>query len=592
MIIDQLSKEQLFQLEEYEKCKNDLIYFITHYIKIPSAGGDELFKLYDRQKEYLEFQVKEKHTIILKSRQTGASTCAQAYISWICTFYENAIIGIVSKSGAESSDFCRKAGDMIDKLPDWLRPEFKKRTEQTFILTNGCQVHSAAISPANPTNLLRGKSITLLITDEAAFCDLENALPGCGPALFKAQQTAARKGVPYGTMIISTPNRTTGIGKWYFDTWKKAQRGEGIYKPFILHWKQIPEFANDPDWYKNQCAILGNVKWKIAQELDMEFVASSDSFFDADIITQLNKVEDKPITTITINGRKLKIYEPPDREKFYLIGIDTASAAGSDSSTCWIMDYETGNQVAEFQDKLRVDEFCPIIEQICKIFPNNMLIPECNSYGNQVCEYLTKKGTYNLYQTKSKSNVVGKNNQKFRYGLYTNPMNRPLIIDALYTMVSENLSGIKSINTALELISLIDYGNGKIAADEGEHDDLVMAFAFCCYIRLYDPPRTLFSKTSSKEEKETISDVVNWNNEENGIVNIAPDLAKMYDNANDEEDPIKKQQMINKSFRKFISTNLEKLMEQQVDQNPNKDQGSFINLLDIMSGTRNTSWIQ
>lgn len=596
MKVSELSKEQLWQLEEYTKCKNDLIYFAENMALLSAPGGDVHIKLYDLQKKYLNHLLNEKYTIILKSRQVGASTMSQLECAWICTFYENAVIGVVSKSGSESTDFCRKTLDIIDKLPEWVRPKFKKRTEQTFILENGCKFYAAAVNPSAPTNLLRGKSITLLILDESAFIyGIDEGLAGCGPAVVKAQKTAKENGVPYGTHIISTPNKTTGIGKWYFDMWTKAKKGEGTYKPFTMHWKDIPEFANDPEWYPTQCGILGNVKWRIAQELDLEFVASSNSFFDADIIKQLNKIDVSPISITTINGHDLKIYEKPSTNKFYLIGIDTASSFGSDKSVVWIMDYETGNQVAEFHSKLRVDDFCPIIEQICKIFPNNMIIPECNSYGNQICEYLSRKGVYNLYQTKMKASTMNVNGQtskmKFRYGLYTNPMNRPLIIDAMYTMVAENIEGIKSAATALELISLIDDGNGKILADEGEHDDLVMAFAFCCYIRLYDPPKTLLSRTTTKEEKENLDDVINWNNDENGVINIAPDLARMYDNASDEKDPIKKQQMINKSFRKFIDTNLEKLMENKVDQSINNQQGTFINLLDIMNGKRDTSWI-
>ena len=592
MKINELTTEQLQQVEEYTKCKNDLLYFAEHMVLLSAPGGDSHIKLYDLQKKYLLHILNEHHTIICKSRQVGASTMNQIYLAWVCTFYENAVIGVISRSGSESTDFARKLMELLDKLPEWLRPEFAKRTEQTFILKNGCKFYAAAINPANPSNVLRGKSITCLVIDEASFiCGISVGVAGIMPALFKAQKTARENGIPYATTIISTPNRTTGIGKWYFDTWKMAKKGEGIYKPFEMCWRDIPEFANDPTWYDTQCALLNNVKWRIAQELDMQFVASSDSFFDADIISQLNKIDTKPISIITINGHDLKQYELPDNERMYLIGIDTASSSGTDSSTVWVMDYETGNQVAEFQSKLRVDDFCPIIEQICKIYPNNLVIPECNSYGNQVCEYLTRQGLYNLYQTKLSKTNSSQKIQKTKYGLYTNPMNRPLIIDALYTMVTENIEGIKSVNTALELISLIDYGNGKVAADEGEHDDLVMAFAFCCYVRLYDPPKTLLSKTSTREEKETIDDVVNWNNDESGIMNISPDLAKMYDHANDEKDPIKKQQFLNKSFRKFISTNLEKLMEQRSDQKTNNTQGSYINLIDIMNGDRNTNWI-
>jgi len=592
MIIDQLNNDQAYQLSEYFKCKNDLIYFIEHWAMLPTAGGDDHIKLYDLQKKYLHHILENHHTIICKSRQVGASTMNQFLYAWICTFYENVVIGVVSRSGSESTDFARKVMDILDKLPSWLRPEFTKRTEQSFILKNGCKLYTAAINPSNPSNLLRGKSLHCLTIDECSFIpSIDVGAAAIMPALSKAQKDARERGIPYCTTIISTPNRTTGIGKYYFNMWKDAINGNSIYKPFQMWWKDIPEFADDPNWYKEQCALLGNVKWRIAQELDLQFVASSNSFFDADIISKLNTIDVKPISITTINGHDLKHFAVPDKNRFYLIGIDTASNYGTDSSTIWVMDYETGEQVAEFQSKLRVDEFCPIIEQVCKIFPNNLLIPECNSYGNQVCEYLTRKGIYNIYQTKSKNNVIGSSKgSKYRYGLYTNPMNRPLIIDALYTVVSESIECVKSVNTALELVSLIDDGNGKVAADEGEHDDLVMAFAFCCYVRLYDPPKTLLSKTSTKEERETIDDVVNWNNDENGLVNIAPELSKMYDEANEVDDPIKKQQLLNKSYRKFISTNFDRLMEQSADQRLDTPQGSYINLIDIMNGKRNTSY--
>ena len=592
MVIDTLTQDQTARLEEYFKAKNDIIYFAENLIQVSAPGGDTTIKLYDLQKEYLHYILNEKHTIICKSRQVGASTMNQIYLAWICTFYENAVIGVVSRSGSESTDFARKTMEMIDKLPDWIRPEFSKRTEQTFVLKNGCKFYAAAINPANPSNVLRGKSLTILIVDEASFIPaIATGVAGIMPALSKAQKTARDKGIPYATTIISTPNRTTGIGKWYFDTWKTAKKGEGIYKPFEMCWRDIPEFANDPEWYKTQCGLLNNVKWRIAQELDMEFVASEDSFFDAETIKLLNEIGTEPISVTKINGYDLKQYAIADQNKFYLIGVDTASAAGSDSSTIWVMDYETGQQVAEFHSKLRVDDFSVIVDRVSKIYPNNLIIPECNSYGNQVCEYLTKHGNHNIYQTK----IAGatKNSQKYRYGLYTNPQNRPLIIDALYTMTTESVDCIKSDSTALELISLIDYGNGKVAADEGEHDDLVMAYAFCCYVKLYDPPRSLISKVSSKEEIEVIDEVMSWNDEEDGIVSMAPALQKMNMMADNEKDPIRKNQIINNSVKKFIDTNLEKLLEQRSSQDPNFNfGGGMINLMDIMNGTTDTSWIR
>jgi len=592
MKIDNLTSEQQWQLEEYMRCKNDIIYFIEHYCKIPTPGGNKLIELYEPQKGVLESFVNDHYCVSLKSRQVGFSCITQCYITWCCTFFENVVIGIVSRSGAEASDFNRKTTNLIDELPEWIRPKYAKRTEQTFILENGCQSFAAGVNPSNPQSIFRGKSLSILVADEAAFIPaVQDAYTAVAPALVKAQQSARLCGNPYATLIISTPNRTTGIGKFYFDMWREANAGKSIFKPITLHWKMIKEFRDDPDWYPTQCALLGNVKWRIAQELDMQFVANSDALFPTETIEVLNKIDMNPISITTINGYDLKHYTIPDKDKFYLIGIDVASNYGSDSSTIWIMDYQTDEQVAELHAKLRVDDFCPIVEQVCKIFPNNLLIPECNSYGNQVCEYLSRKGTYNLYQTKIASGSSNNKTSKYRYGMYTNPHNRPLIIDALYTMVTENTQCVKSKNTALELISLVD-NNGKIAADEGEHDDLVMAFAFCCYVKLYDPPKSLSSRFNTKEENENIADVVEWNNDENGLVSIAPAISQMYSDTENITDPVKKQQKINNAFRKFINTNLEKIMAQRADQPQNAQMGATINLINIMNGTCDTSWMR
>lgn len=42
MVVDQLSTEQSQQVEEYFRAKNDIIYFIEHFCKIPTPGGNQL----------------------------------------------------------------------------------------------------------------------------------------------------------------------------------------------------------------------------------------------------------------------------------------------------------------------------------------------------------------------------------------------------------------------------------------------------------------------------------------------------------------------------------------------------------------------
>lgn len=569
MKISQLSREQLKQLEEYTKCKNDCYYFITNYVMIPTPGGDELFKLYDAQKTVLDTMVNDHYLVTLKSRQVGLSTLAQGFITWAVTFFENVIIGILSRSGDEASDFNRKITNMIDGLPDWMRPEYEKRTEQTFILKNGCQSFSSGVNPANPSSVFRGKSLSILVIDEAAFIPcIESAFTSCGPSLVKAQKSARECGNPYATFIISTPNRTTGTGAFYYKMWQKANAGDSIYKPVVLKWQMIKEFADDPNWYKTQCEILNNVEWRIAQELNCEFISGGDSFLPSKTIRELQNSEVNPIRDINLDGAILSQWKDIDSDRFYLIGIDTASAFGTDSSTIEIIDYIDCEQVAELKFKGRVDEFCPIIAKVATMYPNHLLIPEANSFGNQVYEYLSRhSNNFNLYQSKQRTDILNspaRNKIKYRYGIYTNPKNRPLIIDALYTAVTENPSCIKSRKAILELIGLVNDKNGKIQAEEGEHDDLSMALAFCFYVREYDPPSGLKSIMNSKEMIENTMEIIGWNNDSNGF-----DTTALVRNPYTNPDEIKNhdmQEVLNKQIQNFVNANFTNLVNNYYNQ--------------------------
>ena len=54
------------QIEEYLKCKDDVIYFIENYCQIVTLDqGLQPFKLYDCQKRKVEFIMKERKAILM-----------------------------------------------------------------------------------------------------------------------------------------------------------------------------------------------------------------------------------------------------------------------------------------------------------------------------------------------------------------------------------------------------------------------------------------------------------------------------------------------------------------------------------------------
>lgn len=510
--MDQNYKDKIEEkVEEYLKCKDDFNYFCGKYILIELPGGDVHLKPYKRQKELIDELNKEKFLLVLKSRQIGISTIIQAYSAWLSNFYDNTVIGIISKDGKEATDFARAIRGMIEKLPIWLRPRssniqesFDKKTEQSFILSNGSKIYAATVNPNAPNKTLRGKAITFLIIDEAAFiAKLDDAWTGMVPALATSQKHARLNNVPYGTVILSTPNKTIGVGSWFYSRYSRSVNKEGIFKPFIIHWKQIPELANDKSWYKTQCEMFDNDPRKIEQELELKFLPTSGSFFDEKtcVFLQQNTENIKPIETFMIFDGEVWKFQEPIPGKYYIIGVDTAPEFGDDKSTITVFDYETLDQVWEYQTKCKVLDFVKVVKYVCSQYPG-LIVIENNSYGNQVMEEINNSEyTVMMYKEKRGEN-------KIVPGLSNNSKTRPLMIDALYSYVNQYPEMIKSKRLALELIGLVNNKNGKVEAESGCHDDLALSMSMAMYVRKYDPPLMI---DSSKGVQDVFMDIINMN---------------------------------------------------------------------------------
>ena len=75
------------QVEEFIKCSQDPVYFITHYIKIISLDkGLVPFDLYDFQEDMVERFHAHRFNIAKLPRQSGKSTVVTAYLLWYTLF--------------------------------------------------------------------------------------------------------------------------------------------------------------------------------------------------------------------------------------------------------------------------------------------------------------------------------------------------------------------------------------------------------------------------------------------------------------------------------------------------------------------------
>ncbi len=516
--------------DEYIKCQNSFEYFCPRYVKLEMPGKDIAFIPYDKQLELIETLEVKKNVIVLKSRQIGISTITQAFIAWLTVFHENVVVGIISKDGKEATDFARTVRGMIEKLPLWMLPKnknknkktntkineeatpgFNKKSEQSFILKNGSKVYVSTVNPQAPEKCLRGKAITFLVIDEAAFIGkLDDAWTSMVPALATNQKHAKENGVPYGTIILSTPNKTVGIGKWFFQQYTNAINdidSNKYFTYFKIHWRDIPQLADSPDWYKQQCLAFNNDPAKIKQELELQFLPAGGAFFDGETCQKLQEVSIEPVETLKLFNGEAWRFADPDKGRHYIIGVDTAPEHGLDRSALTVWDYETLNQVWEFQGKLSVTDYIKVIKLAAAIFPGTIVV-ESNSYGNQILEDLRLSDYSHMlyYETRGE---LGKKVP----GISTNIKTRPLMIDALYSYISHFPEGVKSTRLALELVGLVSKTSGRVEADIGMHDDLALSTALAFYVRKYDPPLNIeLSKNGNSYALDNFKEILDLNN--------------------------------------------------------------------------------
>ena len=69
------------QIEEYIKCSNDPIYFITNFVKIVNVDdGLVPFKMFDYQKRMVNDINMSRHSVVLAPRQSGKCSINQTLI--------------------------------------------------------------------------------------------------------------------------------------------------------------------------------------------------------------------------------------------------------------------------------------------------------------------------------------------------------------------------------------------------------------------------------------------------------------------------------------------------------------------------------
>lgn len=479
------SYDSIKQQRELFKCALSFPYFCHKYVKIAHPKRGLLpFVLYNYQRRCIKEYENHRFNILSKFRQGGLTTVTVLWCMWRCMFKLDETIMVLSKSDREAI----AAGEIVKRglieLPSWMRPEMDKNNDHQKIFTEtGCKLFFYTPEAA------RGRSITYLVLDEAAFIP---QMEKHWKAMFPTISTGGH------CIAISTVN---GVGNWYYDIFQGAKKRENDFQVIELDYWEHPEY-NDKDWVKATRAQLGEKGW--LQEVMRDFLGAGDSYIptdivvDLDLITQqiepiqmlfpeynnLDEAREQRVTDMDtwIRGA-LHIWRKPVEGRDYILGIDCAAGLGedNDNSVIEIIDAVTCEQVAEFYSNLCPPyNFAQVVAMIGRLYNNGQIVVEDNGgYGTSVLEKLQHDFFYdNLFECSQGSNKNPKP------GIKTTHSNRPKFLEMIQTRLVNKSIAVRSKRFVKELKGFIWNTQTKRAeATKGFHDDAIMSMCLALYAR-------------------------------------------------------------------------------------------------------------
>lgn len=182
---------------------------------------------------------------------------------------------------------------------------------------------------------------------------------------------------------------------------------------------------------------------------------------------------------ISEEGGGLEVYREPERGVPYVIGADTAGE-GSDQFVAQVLDNRTGEQVARLRQCYDEDEFTHQLYCLGMWYNVALLGVETNFSTFPVRE-LQRLGYPRQYVRETIDDYTMKPKQAF--GFRTDPKTRPVIIATLIRAMRDGLGGIHDRVTLEEMQTFVRNEEYRAEAEDGAHDDCVMALAIAHFIR-------------------------------------------------------------------------------------------------------------
>lgn len=279
----------------------------------------------------------------------------------------------------------------------------------------------------------------------------------------------------------------------HHSTYKDNQFLDEDYKRLLESYKET-----DPYYYDVYC--LGN--WGVLGK----------TIFDARAVSERLKFIPTPLKqgyfTYDYDGLQvtnikwvndedgyIKIYKDKNTTLKYCIGGDTAGD-GSDYFVGQVLS-NNGEQVAVLRHQMDADLYAKQMYCLGKYFNEALLAIEVNFDSFPIRE-LERLKYWNMYIREQNDTFTGA--IKKAHGFRTDMFTRPRIISQLVEIVRESTYLFNDKSTLEEMLTFVRNEKGRAEAQQGAHDDLIMALAIA-YDAIKQIPQTMTHESVEDDEQ-------------------------------------------------------------------------------------------
>lgn len=264
----------------------------------------------------------------------------------------------------------------------------------------------------------------------------------------------------------------------------------------------------DPYYYNVYClglwGVLGKTFFnaeKISSRLAEIREPIKRGYFVYDFDEQSNK-----ISNIQFKEEKdgfIDIFELPKLNYPYVLSGDT-SGEGSDYFTGQVLDNATGRQVAKLRKEFDADEYTRQMYCLGNYYNEALIGIEAN-FDTFPIKKLLEMGYDKQFVREKEDTYTGKVVKAF--GFRTDRITRPLILSMLQAIINDHIELINDKGTLEEMLVFVRNEKGRPEAQEGCHDDLVMALAIAYYIRTQQSYEVKIEKKIKLKEYNPLDDL-------------------------------------------------------------------------------------